>query len=72
MTSRTRTEKSFDCLAYKRRVQSEIYDEIKGMSFEEEQAYFERRAEQGPLGQWWKKVKVSSQAGAENQGPAQE
>jgi hypothetical protein len=67
MASRTRTEKTFDCLAYKHRVQSEIYDEIKDMSFEEEQAYFQRRAEQGPLGPWWKRIKAASQTEAEDE-----
>ncbi len=66
MTSRTRAEKAFDCLAYKRRVQSEIYEEIKEMDFQEEQAYFQRRAEQGPLGAWWKRIKAASQTGVEN------
>ena len=61
MTSRTRTEKSFDCLAYKRRVQSEVYEEVKNLSASQERAYFEQRAEQGPLGQWWKRIKAAAQ-----------
>ena len=61
MTSRTGAEKSFDCLAYKERIQLEVYEDIKGMSFEEERAYFRRRAEQGPLGQWWKRVRGGGQ-----------
>jgi len=67
MTRRTGSEKSFDCLAYKQRVQSEIYQEIKDMSFEQEQGYFRRRAEEGPLGQWWKRIKAAGQIRAENQ-----
>jgi hypothetical protein len=63
---RTTVEKTFDCLAYKDRVQSEIYQEIKDLSFEEEQRYFERRAEQGPLGQWWKRIKAAGQTQAED------
>jgi hypothetical protein len=67
MTSRTRAEKAFDCLTYKRRVQSEIYDEIKGLSRQEERAYFQRRAEQGPLGQWWKRVMATGQVRGQGQ-----
>jgi len=66
MTSQTRAKKSFDCLAYKQRVQAEVYQEIKDMSFEEEQGYFQRRAEEGPLGQWWKRIKAASQSRAED------
>ncbi|MFH0981491.1 MAG: hypothetical protein V2A79_08130 [Planctomycetota bacterium] len=54
-------EKTFDCVEFKRRVQSGIYDDIKGMTFEEEQAYFERRATTGKLGEWWKRIKAASE-----------
>ena len=64
MSSRTRIEKSFDCLAYKERVQAEVFEHIKSMSFDEERSYFRRRAEQGPLGRWWKRVRASGQAEA--------
>lgn len=66
MASRTRAEKAFDCLAYKRRVQCEIYEEIKGLDFQEERAYFQRRAEEGPLGQWWKRIKAAGQTEVED------
>ena len=59
MMSRAKTEKSFDSLAYKRRVQSEVYEDVKEMSFEEERAYFQQRAERGPLGQWWKRIQAA-------------
>lgn len=45
-----KTEKTFDCIAFKGRVQAGIYEATKGMSFEEETAYLEHRAEQGALG----------------------
>lgn len=54
--------KFFDCLAYKRAVQEQIYEEIKHMTREQEIQYFRRRAEQGSLGSWWRKVKEQGKA----------
>jgi hypothetical protein len=48
--------KSFDCLAFKDRVQAEIYEEIKDLSPAEEVEYFRKAAQEGPLGEWWKRV----------------
>lgn len=45
----TKTEKSFDCIAFKRRAQEKIYEEIKEMTAEEEIAYFKRLAKTGPF-----------------------
>jgi hypothetical protein len=45
-------------LAYKDRVQAEIYEEIKGMTHEQQIEYFRRAAETGPLADWWKKVRT--------------
>ena len=61
MAGRTKSEKTFDCIQYKRQVQSAIYDEIKGMSHEEEIAYFRQQADKGALGPWWKRVKARGQ-----------
>jgi len=44
---------SFDCIAFKRRVQTEIREQTKGMTPEEEMAYFHRRVADGPFGKWW-------------------
>jgi hypothetical protein len=49
-------EENFDCIAFKRRVQAEIYEEIKDLSPEEEIAYFRRRVETGPFAELWKKL----------------
>jgi pyridoxine/pyridoxamine 5'-phosphate oxidase len=46
--------KKFDCLAFKRSAQMEIYEEIKHLTREEQLTYFRSRAESGPLGAWWK------------------
>jgi hypothetical protein len=34
----------FDCMAFKRKVQAEIYQEIKGMTANEQIAYFRKEA----------------------------
>ncbi len=54
-----KSEKKFDCLAFKRQVQTQIYEDIRGMTFDQEAAYFQRPAEQGKLGAWWKRVKAA-------------
>ncbi len=64
MGSKTKTENSFDCLQYKRQAQSEIYEQIEGMTHEEEIACFQEQAENGALGRLWKRIKASSQANA--------
>jgi hypothetical protein len=54
-------KKTFDCIAFKRQVQSEIYETIKGMTAEERREYFRVEAESGSLGDWWKSVKLRSE-----------
>jgi hypothetical protein len=51
---RRTTEKGLHCHGFKRKVQAEIYEGIRGSSPEEEIGYFRRRAAAGPLGKWWK------------------
>lgn len=58
MTTPTKTNKTFDCVGYKRHVQAEIFRTIHGMTHEQEQTYFQEQAERGPLGDWWKRVKT--------------
>jgi hypothetical protein len=48
-----RKAKGFDCIEFKRQAQAEIYEEIKGLSPQEEIEYFRRQAATGPLGKWW-------------------
>ncbi|HMD95939.1 MAG TPA: hypothetical protein VKM93_01220 [Terriglobia bacterium] len=63
---RRKLEKSSDCVGFKRKVQAEIYREIKGLSPEEEIEYFRRKAAEGPLGQWWKALESSSGAAGDD------
>jgi hypothetical protein len=57
---RRRPEKTFDCLAFKDRAQARLIEETRGMTAEQETAYLTRKAEEGPLGEWWKKVKAAT------------
>ena len=50
--SRTEPKTGFDCLEFKRRVQAEIYEEIKDLSRAEQVEYFRRRADTSPFGPW--------------------
>jgi hypothetical protein len=43
------TEKSFDCLAFKWKVEAEIYQEIKDLTPERQIEYFRRHAQTGPF-----------------------
>ncbi|MGD0012237.1 MAG: hypothetical protein ABSE93_27325 [Terriglobia bacterium] len=62
--NRRKPEKDFDCIGFKRKVQAEIYEEIRGLSREEQIEYFRRRAADGPLGKWWKALERRSGAAA--------
>lgn len=52
----TKRKKSFDCLAYKERVQAEIYEETKGMSYAQLREYFEKRVASGPFADLWTRI----------------
>jgi hypothetical protein len=39
----------FDCMAFKRKVQAQIYKEIKDMTAEEEMAYFHKNARESEI-----------------------
>jgi hypothetical protein len=43
------TEKSFDCLAFKWKVENEIYQEIKDQTPEQQIEYFRHHAQTGPF-----------------------
>lgn len=54
------TDKAFDCVAFKRRAQSKVYEDTRQMTVAEQVEYFRRRAQSGALGSWWKRVSPSS------------
>lgn len=49
----------FDCLAYKRRGQHEIYEHIKHLSPQEEVNWFREQVQAGPLAEWWQSLSSS-------------
>ncbi len=50
------TTKDFDCIAFKRAAQEKIYEQIQGMTPDEEIAWFRRKVESGPYGELWKRI----------------
>lgn len=60
--SSVKTTKGFDCLAFKDRAQEAIYDEVKELTIAEQVEYYNRRAETGPLGEWWRNVREATAA----------
>lgn len=59
---RRKPAKGFDCIEFKRQAQAEIYQEIKGLSPEEELEYFRRQVAAGPFGKLWKTLETHSSA----------
>ena len=60
---RRKPAKTFDCIEFKRQAQAEIYQEIKGLSPEEEMEYFRRQVAAGPFGKLWKTLETGSRPG---------
>jgi hypothetical protein len=56
-----RQGEAFDCLAYKRRVQAEVYEETKDMSWEERVAYLRSAVSSGPFRKWWRRLQKQPQ-----------
>ena len=54
------TEKTFDCLAFKQKVQAEIYAEIKDQTPEQQIEYFRRHAEIGPFAELISKLRAQN------------
>jgi hypothetical protein len=65
---RREAKKGFDCIGFKRKVQAEIYEEIKGLSPEEEIEYFRRQVAAGPFGKLWKALEDRSRAAEGEEG----
>lgn len=60
-------EKAFDCIAHKREVQRQIYEEIKDFTVEEQIAYFQKAEETGPLAAWCKSVRQAQAKSSQGQ-----
>ena len=55
-----KTDESLDCVAMKNKIQSKTYEDIKGMSLADENAYRERNIQSSSLSEMWKKLKSKS------------
>jgi hypothetical protein len=60
---RRKPAKGFDCVEFKRQAQAEIYQEIKGLSPEQEIEYFRRQVAAGPFSKLWKTMEDRTPAG---------
>jgi hypothetical protein len=58
--NRSKREKGFDCVVFKRQAQAKIYEEIKGLSPDEEIEYFRSRVAAGPFRKLWKALERRS------------
>ena len=57
---RTSPKKRFDCVAFKRKAQAGIYEEIQGLPVSAQAEYYRKKAATGPLAAWWKAVQKRS------------
>ena len=54
-------DEAFDCLEFKRRVQAEVYEEIRDMSWQERIAHLHLLVASGPFGRWWQELEKHPQ-----------
>jgi len=52
----TKTDTAFDCIAFKTKVQEQIYEETKDMSNEQRVAYVRMKADTGPFAERWQRL----------------
>jgi hypothetical protein len=55
--------KKFDCVEMKNEIQAKIYEEIKGMTPQEEIAHRRKKLESGPMADLYKKLRAKSSTG---------
>lgn len=55
--------KKFDCVDMKNKIQEKIYEEIKGMTLEQENEYRRKKIEASPLAEMYKKLRAKSKNG---------
>jgi hypothetical protein len=54
------SKKEFDCIAMKREAQSQIYDETKNLTPQQQIEYFRNAIRQSRYEKWWKQAHSSS------------
>jgi hypothetical protein len=55
--------KKFDCVEMKNKIQAKIYEEIKGMTPQEEIAYRRKKLESGSMADLYRKLRAKSKGG---------
>lgn len=65
MNRALKKQKTFDCVASKRKAQERIYRRIRGLSHAEELAYFKQAVESGPLAEFWRKASKAGRDAAD-------
>ena len=58
----TKRTKGFDCVAMKRSIQDRLVAETRGMTHQQELAFYERKAATGSLADFWRVVDAKSAA----------
>jgi len=58
-------KKDFDCVEMKRRIQAEIYAEIKDLSDEQRAEHTRRAVERGPLAAVWNRLRTREELARE-------
>ena len=53
---RTSSRSGFNCLALKRRVQARVHAQTRGLSVEDELAWYRRRVAAGPFAALWRRL----------------
>lgn len=49
-------KKKFDCVEMKHAIQEKLYEETKGMTWEQERDHRHKRIESGPLAEKWRAI----------------
>ena len=52
-----KTEKTFDCIEFKRKVQAEHYDRTKHLTDDQWLADLRQCVADSPLGDWWRRIR---------------
>jgi hypothetical protein len=51
-----KNDKEIDPVELKRKIQAELYEETKGMTAEQKQAFYKKEAESGSMAKFWRSI----------------
>ena len=57
-----KSHQELDCVEMKLRIQAEIHEETKGMTIDQEIAYYQQSVDKGPFKKLWKSLKDRNEA----------